>query len=58
MVDLSLKNSKYLLHNKVQKISSKQNNFELILKQLKKDLSLTCIPNYIECFDNSNTEWL
>ena len=54
LVDLSLKNSKYLLLNKAQKISFKQNNFELILKQLKKDLSLTCIPKYIECFDNSN----
>ena len=36
LVDLSLKNSKYLLHNKVQKISSKQNNFELIFKTVKK----------------------
>ena len=54
LVDLSLKNSKYLLHSKAQKISLKKNHLELILKQLKKDLSLTCMPKYIECFDNSN----
>ena len=58
LVELSLRNAKYMLVSKKKEIINKQikkNNFS-VLKQLKKDLSLGVLPEHIECFDNSNIQ--
>jgi excinuclease ABC subunit C len=57
LVDLSLKNCRVLLEEKVWKQNlRKRNPQEPILEQLQKDLGLPTIPRHIECFDNSNTQ--
>lgn len=57
LVDLSLKNCRVLLEEKVWKQNlRKRNPQEDILEQLKKDLGLSTVPRHIECFDNSNTQ--
>jgi excinuclease ABC subunit C len=55
LVDLSLKNCRVLLEEKVWKQNLKKKNpQEPILEQLQKDLHLLTLPRHIECFDNSN----
>ncbi len=55
LVDLSMKNCRVLLEEKVWKQSlRKKNPNEPILEQLQKDLHLVNLPKHIECFDNSN----
>ncbi len=58
LLDLSEKNAKYfiedLLSKKRLKLDTKQNKSSETLKELQKDLKLPQIPDYIECFDNSN----
>jgi excinuclease ABC subunit C len=59
LLDLSLKNAKYmLLQRKKQRIShqNRQTPAERILKQLQSDLQMDEIPFHIECFDNSNIQ--
>ena len=56
LIDLSLRNAKYMLFDKQkQKINNIQRKDNIrILEQLQKDLRLKDIPKHIECFDNSN----
>ncbi|MFN8394665.1 MAG: excinuclease ABC subunit UvrC [Bacteroidia bacterium] len=55
LVDLSMKNCRVLLEEKVWKQTFKKKSpQEPILEQLQKDLHLTALPKHIECFDNSN----
>jgi excinuclease ABC subunit C len=55
LVDLSLKNCRVLLEEKIWKQNLKKKNpQEPILEQLQKDLHLVNLPKHIECFDNSN----
>ena len=59
LLDLSVKNAKYmLLQRKKQRIShqNKQTPAERILKTLQADLNMDEIPFHIECFDNSNIQ--
>jgi excinuclease ABC subunit C len=57
LVDLSLKNCRVLLEEKVWKQNlRKRNPQEPILEQLQKDLDLPTLPRHIECFDNSNIQ--
>ena len=58
LIDLSLKNAKYLLLEK-QKIrinQIKRVDKKNVLKILMKDLNLHTLPANIECFDNSNLQ--
>lgn len=55
LVDLSLKNCRVLLEEKVWKQTFKKKDpAQPILEQLQKDLHLLTLPRHIECFDNSN----
>lgn len=55
LVDLSLKNCRVLLEEKVWKQNfQKKTPQDVILEQLQKDLHLHNMPKHIECFDNSN----
>lgn len=56
LVDLSLKNCKMLLTEKLykQNFKKRQPINELMVTELKKALSMEKLPNHIECFDNSN----
>ncbi|MEM0996971.1 MAG: excinuclease ABC subunit UvrC [Bacteroidota bacterium] len=57
LVDLSLKNCRVLLEEKVWKQNlRKRSPQEPILEQLQKDLGLPTLPRHIECFDNSNIQ--
>lgn len=57
LVDLSLKNCRVLLEEKVWKQNlRKRDPQEPILEQLQKDLRLPTLPKHIECFDNSNIQ--
>lgn len=57
LIDLSLKNCKVLLEEKVWKQNfRKKDPKETILEQLQKDLGLKQMPVHIECFDNSNNQ--
>ena len=59
ILDLSIKNAKYmLLQRKKQRIShqNKQTPAERILRTLQKDLQMDELPMHIECFDNSNIQ--
>ncbi len=55
LVDLSLKNCRILLAEKVYKQNfQKKTPQTAIMEQLQKDLHLKTLPIQIECFDNSN----
>ena len=54
LVELSLKNCRVLLEEKVWKQNFKKDPYVPILEQLQKDLYLQELPDHIECFDNSN----
>lgn len=56
LVDLSLKNCKLLLTEKLYKQNFKKrvSNHERMLQELQQVLRLKVLPDHIECFDNSN----
>jgi excinuclease ABC subunit C len=58
LLDLSIRNAKYFLKDQQkqnEKISKKFSNKSTeVLNELKNVLSLSKIPDHIECFDNSN----
>lgn len=56
LVDLSLKNCRTLLEEKVLKQNFRKNPQDNILEQMQKDLSMKKLPRHIECFDNSNIQ--
>ena len=59
LLDLSVKNAKYmLLQKKKQRISNqnKQTPAERVLRTLQSDLQMDELPMHIECFDNSNIQ--
>ena len=56
LVDMSIRNIKnYKINFFKSKLNSQSdNNFSRVLKTLQKDLNMNCLPEHIECFDNSN----
>lgn len=57
LLDLSEKNLKYFIHQKIRKnteYAGKITATERILQTLQKDLGMKELPVHIECFDNSN----
>lgn len=56
LIDLSLRNAKYMLVNKQKTNVLKAEKKSYILEQLQKDLRLKSKPNHIECFDISNIQ--
>lgn len=58
LIDLSLKNAKYLLLEKQKKRINqiKRVDKKTVLEALKRDLGLDKLPLNIECFDNSNLQ--
>lgn len=55
LIDLSLKNSKHALRERIAKNASMSNSrTDKLLKEMKADLRLTSFPRHIECIDNSN----
>ncbi len=57
LLDLSEKNLKYFIHQKLRKATeyaNRQTSTERILTTLQKDLGIKELPIHIECFDNSN----
>lgn len=55
LVELSLKNA-FSLKKERQLASEAKPKGSFAVYQLKEDLSLTSLPNHIECFDNSNLQ--
>ncbi|MCK5664403.1 MAG: excinuclease ABC subunit C [Thiotrichaceae bacterium] len=55
LVELSLKNAFSLKKERKSNIDSEPKG-SFAVQQLKEDLSLTKLPNHIECFDNSNLQ--
>lgn len=58
LLDLSYRNAKYfrLEKDKQQVMKNPKIREERILKTIRKDLQLSELPVYIECFDNSNLQ--
>lgn len=56
LVDLSMKNCRTLLEEKVWKQNFRKDPGEAIVDQLQKDLGMKALPKHIECFDNSNIQ--
>ena len=56
LVDMSIRNIKnYKINFFTSKLNSQSdNNSSRVLKTLQKDLNMNCLPEHIECFDNSN----
>ena len=56
LVDMSIRNVKnYKINFFKSKLNSQSdNNSSRVLKTLQKDLNMNCLPEHIECFDNSN----
>ncbi len=56
LVDMSIRNIKnYKINFFKSKLNSQSdNNSSRVLKTLQKDLNMNCLPDHIECFDNSN----
>ncbi len=56
LVDMSIRNIKnYKINFFKSKLDSQSdNNSSRVLKTLQKDLNMNCLPEHIECFDNSN----
>jgi len=57
LLDLSEKNLKYFIHQKIKKnteYAGKDTSAVRILTTLQKDLGIKELPVHIECFDNSN----
>lgn len=58
LIDLSLRNAKYMRQEKLKKIKivDPERHSKRILEQVQKDLRLSELPIQIECFDNSNMQ--
>jgi len=58
LLDLSQRNARYYMMDKerAEKKTTDKNRHSRILNQMKKDLRLKNIPDYIECIDNSNIQ--
>lgn len=56
LIELSLKNAKYYKQEKLLASGEVKDKKFRVLKQLQSDLSLQEMPDYIECFDNSNIQ--
>jgi len=60
LLELSARNAQMFLNEKLKLTVSKTEKFkskkESKMEQMKLDLQLSVIPNYIECFDNSNIQ--
>jgi len=56
LIELSLKNALYYKKEKLSFADEGKDKKNRVLLQLKKDLSLSELPNHIECFDNSNIQ--
>ncbi len=56
LVDLSMKNCRTLLEEKVWKQNFRKDPSEAVVDQLQKDLGMKALPKHIECFDNSNIQ--
>jgi len=56
LVDMSIRNIKnYKINFFKSKLNSQSDkNSSRVLKTLQKDLNMNCLPEHIECFDNSN----
>ena len=56
LVDMSIRNIKNykIIFFKSKLNSQSDNNSSRVLKTLQKDLNMNCLPEHIECFDNSN----
>ena len=56
LIDMSIRNIKnYKINFFKSKFNSQSdNNSSRVLKTLQKDLNMNCLPEHIECFDNSN----
>ena len=56
LIDMSIRNIKnYKINFFKSKLNSQSdNNSSRVLKTLQKDLNMNCLPEHIECFDNSN----
>lgn len=56
LVDLSLKNCKQLLTEKLYKQNQRERKTPglVLMQALQKELSMNDLPDHIECFDNSN----
>ncbi len=56
LVELSYKNALYYKKEKALLLGLNQDKKDRVIRQLKEDLSLTEVPDHIECFDNSNIQ--
>lgn len=56
LIELSLKNALYYKKEKALLQGLNQDKKDRVIRQLQQDLSLTEIPDHIECFDNSNIQ--
>lgn len=56
LIDLSLKNALYYKKEKALLQGLNQDKKDRVIRQLQQDLSLSEIPDHIECFDNSNIQ--
>ncbi|WP_234364011.1 excinuclease ABC subunit UvrC [Lunatibacter salilacus] len=56
LIELSLKNALYYKKEKALLAGENEDKKNRVLRQLKNDLSLSELPDHIECFDNSNIQ--
>ena len=56
LIELSLKNALYYKKEKALLAGENQDKKNRVLRQLQNDLSLSELPDHIECFDNSNIQ--
>jgi len=56
LIELSLKNALFYKKEKALLLGLNLDKKDRVIRQLQKDLSLSEIPDHIECFDNSNIQ--
>jgi len=56
LIELSLKNALYYKKEKALLAGETKDKKNRVLRQLQNDLSLSALPDHIECFDNSNIQ--
>lgn len=56
LIELSLKNALYYKKEKALLAGENEDKKNRVLRQLQNDLSLSELPDHIECFDNSNIQ--
>ncbi|PZX59701.1 excinuclease ABC subunit C [Algoriphagus ratkowskyi] len=56
LIQLSLKNALYYKKEKALLLGLNEDKKDRVIRKLQQDLSLTEIPDHIECFDNSNIQ--